>query len=338
MLTAVKNHLDWNQKPYQSDSTKEIEEGEIALKRDLKSSFDSVITPANLLSVSYEEVSSLTQLTALFSNSLKEYTNELENLRKIFADNYFSNQKFKLYVILGRDGVHYLREENRGLDFDLFFDKSGQISCYKRIKSTLKKISKLCGVIFSTTHEKVWILKECDDFLKKEYVYEDVTVLNFVCALSKEGKIRKILYVNYLKGEGCDCELISKEGIKVMMHASIFRKFSCMEEKLSNTSKKQVIHFDKYSTATIRAFAESLYLEPEVFKEKYLHKNVFPIFELLAFADEYKQISLYGNCIDIILESARVQDAESVFKANQSCKNYYLTLLYNRLIEQRDKT
>ncbi|HEV8051105.1 MAG TPA: hypothetical protein VGP47_01325 [Parachlamydiaceae bacterium] len=251
--------------------------------------------------------------------STKKIADEIEKIRLFFSEGCLSQNNFKIYLIPGDSYTYYLRGEKERSYFDVANEKSGEIYCYNKFEPVLEKLSRVCGAIFNKTYEKHQVLRERNALPHEE----NIPVLNFEW---NSEAVRKF-HVNRIKAKKYDCELYSKEDEREEIHSELLPK-----KLRSTTSNKQIITFCNYSTATIRAYVDSVYMEPDDFEMKYINKR-FPVYELLNFAMHYDLISLKDNCIEIICHQATDEDIDEVLAACKRCESKKLNALYEKLIQ-----
>ena len=110
------------------------------------------------------------------------------------------------------------------------------------------------------------------------------------------------------------------------MHAEL------LPEKLRfETQKKQSITLCNYSTDTIRAYVDFVYMEPIEFAMKYTYRGS-TIYELLNFSLYINLPRLKEICVKIIFDQASPENADDIIASANQCGNKYLYDLHKRLI------
>ncbi|HEV8051101.1 MAG TPA: hypothetical protein VGP47_01305 [Parachlamydiaceae bacterium] len=263
-------------------------------------------------------------MNTILSQALKEFVDDLEKIRNLLYESFYSRENFKIYVIkdISKPGNHYLLKQSGDYPIKLADQTCAVIFNYEQILPILEKISKICGLSLTKTSK---VLRQREEIKFRNKQRMDILEFQWDPLKYSElifGPPAYHDYTEHLNKNGFYCNVLSKDKKVLSIHGKLF------PNEVDFNDDEQIVTFEKYTAKTLEAFFESLYLTPSEFI--YKHSQVY-VFELLELAHEYDHAVLMEICIWMICNIATPQDMQKILNANLIYQNDTLRALCERL-------
>ena len=270
----------------------------------------------------------------------------LEQLRPFFAEAYVLHQNFQFCAIrLYDDG--FFRKLTDNIDCkDNTIKHYG--NCYNHIAScfeaftallgaTFKKCTKDLPVKFSTPH------KEKTSVTIITVRWKDEVHLAYKIPpkiISKPNDLRQMFYIEYLKGENCDYQLIVRDDFVIHLHGCMLRlhagePLKALLNLKTKESMGELFHLKEFSKHTVEAFIVYIYLGAEEFERMLMSEQFIKvdILELLSFAHCHREFLFMDCCINYLNRFCKKSDAETIFEEAKLYDNEYLLSIHKALTD-----
>ena len=277
---------------------------------------------------------------------IKALPSAIEQLRPFFAEAHVLHQNFQFCAIrLYDDG--FFRKLTDTIDCkDNTIKHYG--NCYNHIAScfeaftailgaTFKKCTKDLPVKFSTPHKEktsVTIITVCwKDEVHLAYKIPPKIIF-------KPDDLRQMFYIEYLKGENCDYQLIVRDDFVIHLHGCMLRlQAGDILKTLLNLKTKEsmgeLFHLKEFSKHTVKAFIIFIYLGAEEFERKLMSEQFkkVDILELLSFAHCHQEFLFMVCCMNYLNMFCKKSDAQTILEEAKFYNSEYLLAIHKALTD-----